>query len=438
MVKIGIIGAGFAGLGTAYSLKDYENSEITIFESDSMAGGLSKGFKMPEWDWYIEELIHHWFANDNYIFKIINELGLGNELLIKPVKSSCYYNGKIAEIDSVTSLIKFPFFNLIDRFRAGLIMAWLKFDKKYLKYENKTSYDFLKKTMGRKVFEILWEPLFVGKFGKYADKINATWFWARIHPRTKKLGYLRGGIQLLINKIVEELKKNKVKLIFNSPVKKIEKKNEKIIINVKNKNYEFDYVIVTTPLPTFLKITKGLPKEYKNKLNDLKIISSQYFVLELERSFLEDGTYWLNVNEKGFPFMMIAEHTNFVNKKNYNNKHLIWIGKYLEKENKLWGLDKNKLLDKIIPYLKKINPKFEKSWIKRFFFNKYEYSQPIIETNYSKKRPRINTPIENLYIANMHHIYPNDRGINRAMILGDKIAREIKNKLSKTFLDKAL
>ena len=184
-------------------------------------------------------------------------------------------------------------------------------------------------------------------------------------------------------------------------------------------------------LPVFLDVTKNLPLDYMQKLRKLKIISSQYFVLELEKPFLEKGIYWLNISEEKFPFMMVTEHTNFVDKKHYDNKHLIWVGKYLDEEDELWKLDGKKLLEKIIPCLKEINPKFEESWIKRSFFKRYKYSQPIIETNYSNKMPGIKTPIENLYMANMFNIYPEDRGTNQAVTLGKNAAELIKKSVRK-------
>jgi len=429
MIKIGIIGAGFGGISIAYYLKNLKNCEITIIESEKNPGGIASGFKMPKWDWYMDDVIHHWFTStDKEVLELIKDLNLQKELIFKNTKSSCYYNGKIAELDSILSLLKFPFLNLIDKIRMGLIMALLRLDKNYLRYENISSYDFIRKTMGKNSFKIMWEPLFLGKFGKYAKEVNAVWFWARINPRTKTLIYFKGGFQCLVNEIAKNLEKKGINLILNSSVESVEKKDKKFIVKTKNKKNLFDILIVATPLPVFLKITKNLPKDYTNKLKNLKMISAQYFVLELKKSFLKDKTYWLNVNEKEFPFMMVAEHTNFVNKKNYNNSHLIWVGKYLDKQNKLWGLDEKNLLKIIIPYLKKINSEFKESWIISSSFKRFEYAQPIIEKNYSKKMPKTITPIEDLYILNMHHIYPWDRGTSNAITIAIKIAKKIKNK----------
>jgi protoporphyrinogen oxidase len=127
--------------------------------------------------------------------------------------------------------------------------------------------------------------------------------------------------------------------------------------------------------------------------------------------------------------MMVAEHTNFVDRRNYDNKHMIWVGKYLDQDNPLWTMKKEKLLEKIIPYLKKINPNFEKSWIKRSFFTRFEYAQPIMTKNYSKLIPKMKTPISGLYIANMNNVYPWDRGTNYALKAGKEAAIEMEKEI---------
>src|SRR3989344_2083432 len=377
MAKIAIIGAGFSGMGAAFFLqKQKQDHEITIFEHSQGAGGLASGFKMPEWNWNIEHFIHHWFSTDTTAFGVAREIGLGDKLILKETRSSCFYKGKIARLDSPISVLKFPFMGLLDRIRMGLVTAWLKLDKNYLKYENMTSYNFIRKYMGKSAFEVIWKPLFEGKFGKYANEINAAWFWARIHARTKKLGYIEGGFQKYVETLVSYLQERKVKIKFNAGIDKIAKKKDKFEIKIKKKIETFDIVVFTTPLSIALRLF-DFPKEYSQRYSQLQAIGAQSFMLELNHKFLKDDTYWLNVNDSGFPFMMVAEHTNFVDRKNYNGKHMVWVGKYLDYDSPLWNMREKELLSHIEPYLKKINPNFEHSWIKRSFFHRAKNAQPI-------------------------------------------------------------
>jgi hypothetical protein len=85
----------------------------------------------------------------------------------------------------------------------------------------------------------------------------------------------------------------------------------------------------------------------------------------------------------------------------------------------------NQLYEEFVPYIKKINPDFEKSWIVDKFLFKSNFAQPIIPLNYSKLIPPIKTPMDGLYLANMQQVYPWDRGVNYAVELGEKVAKMV-------------
>ena len=308
-----------------------------------------------------------------------------------------------------------------------MVMARLRFDKRYLKYEKISAYSFLRKNMGKKVYKIVWEPLLEGKFGKDVKKINMAWFWGRVHPRTKKLAYIKGGFKEFVDNVVDKIRENGGKIMLNTEIKKITKKGDKFTIIARNKKLTFDYLVLAVPMQVALRLY-NFPRGYVKKYRTLKSIGAQYLVLELKNQFL-DGVYWLNINERGFPFMLVAEHTNLVDKRHYGNSHLIWVGKYLDYDNPLWNINKKELLKKIIPYLKKINPEFEENWIKRSFLTRVKNAQPIVTLNYSKKIPKIETPAKNLYIANMNQIYPWDRGTNNAVGIGYEVAQKIKSRM---------
>lgn len=42
--------------------------------------------------------------------------------------------------------------------------------------------------------------------------------------------------------------------------------------------------------------------------------------------------------------MAIVEHTNFMNKKHYNNEHLLYLGNYLSLDEEKYSMTKDQLL----------------------------------------------------------------------------------------------
>ena len=89
-------------------------------------------------------------------------------------------------------------------------------------------------------------------------------------------------------------------------------------------------------------------------------------------------------------------------------------------------MNKEELLKLFDPYLRKINPVYRNNLIDYELF-KAPFAQPIIPTNYSKIIPPMDTPLPNIYLANIEQVYPWDRGTNYAVELGQKVVKHILN-----------
>lgn len=127
--KIAIIGAGFAGLSAALELKkkDSRNQlEIEILEQDSRVAGMSAGFKLQDWDWALEDHYHHVFESDQAIKDFVKELGLSKQLFYKKVETRTLYQSEFYRLDSALALLKFKEIPFFDRWRTGLVLAFLK------------------------------------------------------------------------------------------------------------------------------------------------------------------------------------------------------------------------------------------------------------------------------------------------------------------------
>ena len=426
-MKVGIIGAGFTGLAAAYRLAS-KGVAVTIFEKEIKPGGLAIGFKDKNWKWALEKHYHHLFTSDWAIRKLAKEIK--HPILFKRPITSSLVGGKIYQLDSALSLLKFDRLSFLERIRTGAILAYFKFTPFWKNLEKVTAAKLLRKTMGKASWKILWDPLFSAKFGKEKNKISATWFWARIKKRSPKLGYPVGGFERLANNLSKQIIKLGGEIYYETTVSKIYSKNKKICVGLKDKkSFEFDKVICTLPTPFFLEVTRGLSPSYKKRLKQFRGLGAVNMVLSLKDKFLKDGTYWLSIHDSNFPFLAIVEHTNFVNPGFYGNDRLIYIGNYLEPSHEYFRKNEKELIEEFLPYLKRVNPFFKKSSIRKARLFKAPFAQPIIPLNYSKKMPQTETSIPGLYLVNIQQVYPWDRGTNYAVELGEKVAEEILNLL---------
>lgn len=424
-MKIGIIGAGFTGLAAAYYLSK-KGHRVTVFEKDQKPGGLAIGYKEDKWKWTLESHYHHWFTNDKYILNLAREIN-HNVLIVKP-KTSSFVNDKIYQLDSPISLLKFPGLGIINRIRMGLALAFLRYNPFWKPLENFYAKPYLEKFMGQKAYKKIWEPLMINKLGKYSNKVSLAWFWARIYKRTTSLAYPEGGFLEFAQHLEDEIKKNGGEFFYNSEVKNLSsKKAPQIIYSIADKQPKtenFDKVIVTLPLSLFIKISPSLPTEYIKKASEYINIGATNLILRLKKPFLKDNNYWINMCDLKSPILAVVEHTNFMNKKNYNNEHLLYLGNYMETSDKRYSMNEKDLLKLYDPWLRKISPNYKTSIISKRLF-RAPYAQPIITPKYFKKIMSSQTPLTNVYLANIQQVYPWDRGTNYAVELGEKIAAKI-------------
>lgn len=421
-MKIAIIGAGYTGLAAGLKLigKGYE---VTVFEKESLPGGLALGFENSNWQWSLEKHYHHWFTNDKSVLMLAKKINY--PVLIKRPKTSIFIKNKIYKLDSFLDVIKFNQLTFLQRLRMGMSIALLQYNPYWKILEKYKTSSSLPKMMGKKPYEMLWEPLLVKKFGHFAKNISLAWFWARIRKRTPSLAYPKGGFLEFANEIVAHIKKSKGEVLFNTQVKEVKSEKNKTTIQLMNNEVlAFDKIIVTLPSYFFIKITPQLPNAYKQKLLALKGLSAINLILRLKKPFLNEGTYWLNICDKRYPLMAIVEHTNFMDKKYYNNEHLVYLGNYLNYNHPFMKIGKDELLKIYDPILGKINKKYKSTIISTELFTA-PFAQPIIPVNYSKLIPQFKTPLKNVYLANIQQVYPWDRGTNYAVELGEKVADTI-------------
>lgn len=427
-MKIAILGAGFTGLSTAFYLK--ENNEITIFEKENIPGGLAISFQNSKWSWPLEKHYHHFFTNDKEIIKLARKIGYIEKIIYPKSQTSLWYQNRFFNLNSISQILSFSPLSLTNRLRLGIATVFLKIlpEKTGYFFEKFTAISLAKFFYGESVYQTIWKPLLQGKFGNNTDEVNGAWLWARIKKRSLKLGYFENGYQGFARQIEKKLLDKKVNINYQTEIKKIEKKqNGKWLIETSSGKFDFDIVISTLPSRLFVKIFPDISKNLKDKIDQLKHLSALNLVLELKKPFLKN-IYWLNINEDNYPFLCLVQHTNFIDKKNYDNHHLLYIGNYLAKDHEYLKLSKEDLLQEFLPYLKKINPQFSKNDIVNSYLFPAPFAQPIFTVNYSKLRIFGETPHQNLFIFNLDSVYPWDRGANYAIEGGRKIAELINSR----------
>ncbi|MFH0936863.1 MAG: FAD-dependent oxidoreductase [Candidatus Daviesbacteria bacterium] len=437
-MKIAVLGAGFTGLATSLRLLQ-DGHQVTLFEKENQFGGLAGGFRENSWQWSLEKSYHHFFTNDQKALNLAKEVG--QEIIINRPKTDVLVNNQILPLDTPMALLFFPFLPLVDKLRMGLITLYLRIINNFSQFNQIKALPWLKKYMGEKAVSLIWEPLFMGKFGKHQENISLTWFWARIKKRTTSLAYPKGGFESFAQKLAKKIEDLGGEILLNTEVLSIGKDLTVYSLPSTAKSrsrkpasqrgesevgsqLSFDKIIVTLPTPTFLKISSPLPKTYSKKLSSISHLSALILILTLKKPFLKSKTYWLNITNPSFPFLVLTEHTNFMSPKYYGNHPILYIGNYLPEDHPYFKKTKEELLKIYEPYLKKINPFYDSGILSLHSFTQPN-AQPIVNVGHDKLIPSFQTPLKNVYLANLDMVYPWDRGVNNAIEMGEKVAKLI-------------
>ena len=438
-MKVAIVGAGIAGLSATYDLLA-AGHEVVLYEANEQTGGLATGFRDDNWEWPLEKFYHHIFATDKAIIGLVEEIGMQDKLFFPRPTTSVIYKDKIVPFDSPWRWITFPGFNLLDVARFGLVSAYLRFTKPWRKLEQVTADSWLRQWYGRKIHNLTWRPMLIGKFGPYYDQVNMAWMWARLHVRTPKLGYFEGGFQAFIDRLTAVNIQNGAHIKLNCPVKRIERKQElevsKIVITANEKKETFDACLVTTSPGLLAKMAPTLPDDYLHELLELKSLGAVVLTLALKRPLLPDNlTYWLNIpahspdkSKNDIPFLALVEHTNYIDKSHYGGDHIVYCGDYVTPDHPYLHMSQEELAKQFISVLHQFNPDFKPDWVRQSWLFRERYAQPVPLLNHSRHIPNLRTPLPGLYFASMSQVYPWDRGTNYAVEIGRRAAQLILTK----------
>src|SRR5258708_2076677 len=337
-MEYAVLGGGALGLMTAHRLTQAGHS-VMVFEQERIAGGLAAGFRVG--DVWLEKFYHHLFQTDTTAIKTIKELGLADRLeWIRP-RTVSLINGETHQFDDPISLLLFKPLRIDERLRVAAVAAFLKVTSPKI-LEGKTAHAWLQHWMGKRPYGMIFEPLFIGKFGALYDKIALPWFWARFHDRSTRLGYLHGGFQQLYEQLVERITQQGGKVLLGTSVEKVEQIDGRWSVQTDQGTWQVDRVISTLPTRLSCRLIPALPDDYRARYDWGQAYGAHCLVLALDRQLTD--SYWVNICDPGYPFTGLFEHTNFCSPAEYGGRHLVYLGNYRPMNDPLFSMSKEEVM----------------------------------------------------------------------------------------------
>lgn len=413
-----IIGGGITGLAAAY-IAAKQGKKVVVLEASNQFGGLLSTFEVGGNK--LEYFYHHFFTHDAEIHWLVKELGLSEKLIYKKTTMGTFRNQKLYAFNGMLDLLRFTPINFWGKIRFGLSGMYLGKIARWQDYEDVPALDWFYENAGKSATDALWKPMLDIKFGPYASKVPLSWMIGRMRQRLnsrkageEKLGYIKGGLDTLLQALLNKLRFLGVELIANAPVTSIDYNSDDSIrsINTPTASYRSYKYLSTIPGSIFAQLLPPFSIT-RDKLEAIRYFGAVCVVLETNQKLSD--TYWINIADPGFDFGGVIEHTNFIGPEEYNGIHITYLSRYFDTKDPLFNATDEQIKEKMVPQLRHIFKNFNPTIIERIHVFRSSYAATVCDLAFSQKVISCRTEFPNLYIANMAHIYPDERSVNNSI-----------------------
>jgi len=442
-VRIAVIGAGVAGLVAAHRIAG-AGHEVDVYERWPGLGGQAATLDVGGGH-RLERYYHHLFTTDRHITALYDELGMPDELEWRSSSVAMFARGRQWPFTTPGDLLRFGPLPPPSRVRMGAaVVALQRLANDRAPYERVTARAWIERWMGKAAYREVWGPMLRGKFGARADEIAMVWLWNKLRlrrgedARDERLGYPRRSWEPLFDALRRSIESRGGRVMIDRPAVRIAAGLE-VTAGAPGsfrrghdpRTFEaagserYDRVLATVPSDVFEQLLEPglLPDDYLRRLRSIEYFAALCLLLELDRPLTP--YYWTNVADRELPFVGLIEHTNFVEPARYDGRRFLYVANYLEHGHELLDLTADAVLDRYTPGLRRVNPGFDRSWVKRTWLHREPAAQPIVTVGYHERIPPLRTPAAGLALANTTQVYPEDRGTNYAVRLGEDAARAV-------------
>jgi len=391
--KIMILGAGLAGLSTAWHLQK-KRIDYRVFEKEPEVGGLcrSKNINGFTFD-YDGHLIH--FKN-RYTFELIRNLLKNN--LAKHQRSAWIYScGRYTRFPFQANLYGLPPAK-IQECLLGFIHA--SNNGRLQKNTDSSFLGWINSTFGRGIAKYFMIPYNTKFWTMPPQRLTCEWLdgfipvpslsqiiEGTVEESKRRFGYnsvfwypKEGGISRIPRALAEQIKN----INTDCPITEINLDKKEITIGSGTKE-KFDYLISTIPLPEIPYLIKDMPKKIGPLFKKLRWNS--IFNLNLGIDRLPDSKrHWVYFPEKEFCFFRAGFLHNFSDYLVPANKTSIYVEVSYSKDR---PINKNEIVLRIKRDLKKAGLLDKSDNICAEDINDIKYGYPIFDINYRKIREKI-------------------------------------------------
>ena len=426
MTRVVVVGAGAMGLAAAYHAAKAGHA-VTVLEAASEPGGMAAHFHLAGIS--IERFYHFICKTDQPTFDLLAELDIADTLRWRATGMGYFTDGKLHKWGDPLSLLTFPGLGLVDKLRYGLLAFVSVRRERWAALEHQTAREWITRWIGPKAYAKLWEPLFRLKFFEYSENISAAWIWTRV-KRTgrsrrsllqEELGYLEGGSETLVKRLVTRISELGGTITLSAPVTRVTTEAGRVTgVETPQGTIPADAVIMTIPTPLVSAAVPDLPADWRARYAAIPNIGVACLVFRLARPVTP--YFWTNISEPDIEIPGIIEFSNL---RPVDGGAVVFVPYYMPVTHPKWGWSDEALLNEAFGYIRRINPQVTEADRRAGHVARLRHAQPICAPGFAATIPPVETPIAGLQIADTCFYYPEDRGIAESVRLGREMAERV-------------
>ncbi|MDX2344400.1 MAG: NAD(P)/FAD-dependent oxidoreductase [Acidimicrobiia bacterium] len=406
----GIVGGGILGMELGRQLAA-AGDQVTVFEAAAEPGGLAMTWDIAGTRW--DKHYHVIAPTDDRLVKLVEELGLGDDLVWNKSSTGLYAGETLYSVSSTAEFLRLPSLRLVDKFRLGITTLYASRVNNWQRLEKISAEKWLSRWSGRRTYREFWRPLLRSKLGDNADKASAAFIWAilkRLYKartsgaKTEKFGFGKNGYGPILDAMVEAITNAGVDLVTEARVSSVvSSPNGGTTVTLSGgEQHDFDKVVVTTTAPVIADIVKGLTAAERKKLEGIIYQGIVCVSLVLDRPL--GGFYVTNITDDGFPFTGVIEMTALVDPATFNGKNLVYLPRYTTQDDEAWGWSDDEVVKRFIESLRRMYPDLSDDDIVEAKVSRVKNVLAVSVINHSESIPPVWTSVPNVAIVSSAQI----------------------------------
>ncbi len=317
-MRVAVIGAGPAGLSSAYQLVR-AGIETHVFEAGNSVGGLAKTLKL--WNQRVDLGPHRFFSKD----KRVNDLWLeivGSDYVIVDRLSRIFYKNKfyhypLKPIDVLSKLGLAEAAICTLSYLRGVVVPG------HSDISEETFESWVVKRFGRRMFEIFFKTYSEKLWGIPCSELDADFAYQRINKLSlfeaiksallkgkgnqhktlaEKFAYPVEGTGMVYERMASYVSKEGGKVLLNTPVNRVLTENKKVVglESTNGEKYDYSHVISSMPLTQLVTRLSDVPEDLIRNCYSLRYRNTilVYLNIQSENLFPDNWVYIHSSNLK--------------------------------------------------------------------------------------------------------------------------------------------